>query len=212
MHNLKDVAEYIDIDIDYVLLKDTLEICFNNYNSSKFSPTSTKMQGYNLEDWKTGKDTIFNDILESILVEHRKVHPDIKKRNTGFNVSHDADAHLFIHNDLDPYTDHPNHYNMIIPVHGLAKVIFYETRDEELYVPSRDIHNEIFHKKMKDETLKVKMGEIIIDKPVLLNTKFMHEVVILEAPRSSWVTRWINIPEEYDFQIIKDRIERILKS
>ena len=31
----KDVAEYIDIDIDYVLLKDTLEICFNNYRRFK---------------------------------------------------------------------------------------------------------------------------------------------------------------------------------
>jgi hypothetical protein len=38
----------------------------------------------------------------------------------------------------------------------------------------------------------------------------MHRVVVTEAPRCAWVTRWINIPADIDFQEFKQKVENIL--
>ena len=55
-----------------------------------------------------------------------------------------------------------------------------------------------------------KIGHIIVDKPLLLNTLLMHRVVVTEAIRCAFVTRWNNIPKEVTFQDFKKKVESIL--
>jgi hypothetical protein len=56
-----------------------------------------------------------------------------------------------------------------------------------------------------------KIGEIIVDRPILIDTETMHRVVITEAPRCAFVTRWNNIPA-IDFQSFKTKVESILRN
>ena len=55
-----------------------------------------------------------------------------------------------------------------------------------------------------------KIGHIIVDKPLMLDTNTMHRVLVTEAPRCAWVTRWNNIPKEIDYHTFKDMVESIL--
>jgi len=38
----------------------------------------------------------------------------------------------------------------------------------------------------------------------------MHRVVVTEAPRCAWVTRWNNIPADVDFQTFKAKVQELL--
>ena len=56
-----------------------------------------------------------------------------------------------------------------------------------------------------------KIGEIIVkDRPILIKTDIMHRVVITEAPRCAWVTRWNNVPKVLDYYDFKTMAENIL--
>ena len=55
-----------------------------------------------------------------------------------------------------------------------------------------------------------KIGHIVVDKPLLIQTTTMHRVVVTEAPRCAWITRWNNIPKDVSFQQFKRKVENIL--
>ena len=50
------------------------------------------------------------------------------------------------------------------------------------------------------------MGTVKIDKPVLLNTDYLHDVKIIKAPRLNWVTRWYGM-KNYTFSEFKNLVE-----
>ena len=214
---IEGIAEYIDIDFD----PDKYEFIFNHVAKDKIYNTFGKTQWYafSLEDNRTGVDTEYSKYYKSILDKQYMVHPYMQKRSTGFNYSTSRNKDLFIHTDVDYDTEHPKHFNLIIPIFGKAVVSYYKTYEEEIWLPELNAHgfayyhefknrNKRGYKKFKKER---KIGELVIDSPVLLDTNLMHGVEIIDAPRCAWCSRWNNIPKHHDFYTWKTRIEKILK-
>jgi len=213
---IEGVAEYIDVDIDidyykYVFDK-VSEINFNTFGK-------TQWQSYALEDNRTGIDTDYSREYALILDEQRSVHKHMQKRSTGFNYSNSKEKDLFIHTDIDLDTEHPKHFNLIVPIFGAAVISYYKTKQEEIWLPEKNAHGHAYYhefNKRNDPDYEEfkrnnKIGEIIVDKPVLLDTNIMHGVEIITDPRCAWCSRWNNIPIHHDFYSWKARVENILK-
>lgn len=212
---IEGVAEYLDLDLNiekYHLIFDQVDEGYNTFGK-------TQWHSYSLEDNKTGKDLPFLQMFEPILADMRKVHPYMQKRSTGFNTANSTEKDLFIHTDVDFDTEHPKHFNMVVPIFGKAIINYYETREEEIWLPEKNAHGYAYYHEFymrnkagyEEFKKKRKIGEIVVeDRPVLIDTNLMHGVQILEAPRCAWVTRWNNIPVHHDFYTWKARVERIL--
>ena len=111
------------------------------------------------------------------------------------------------HTDIDLDTEHPNHYNLVIFVFGASRIDYFETKEHEVYLPEKNgfhgyayYHEFLAQKKWVKSTPEFekflsdrKIEHIIVDKPLLLNTLLMHRVVVTEAIRCAFVTRWNNI-------------------
>jgi len=219
---LKGIAEYVDININIDLYKVIFDyIAKDNFN--RFG--KTQWYSYALEVNYSGVDSGLSKVFEPILKDQYKVHPYMQKRSTGFNFSNSPEKDLFIHTDIDLNTKHPKHFNLIIPIFGTAVISYYETREDEVFLPEKNAHGYAYYHEFKaqayTEDLQAtprfekflaerKIGEIIVDKPILIETEIMHRVVITEAPRCAWVTRWNNIPPEWTFEKWKDRVESML--
>ena len=130
---------------------------------------------------------------------------------------------MFAHTDIDLDTENPNYYNLVIPVFGASRIDYFETNEDEVYLPELNVYGYAYYhefhaqKEMGQGTPEFenflserKIGHIIVDKPLLLDTNTMHRVVVTEAPRCAWVTRWNNIKEDIDFYTFKNRVESIL--
>lgn len=217
---IKNLAEYVDIG-------DRVELLTSLYEKVKVTHSNTfgktPFKSYSLEDNMTGKPTGYEQTFDPILAEHRKVHPDYQFRSTGFNTADSTKKDVFAHTDIDLDTEHPNHYNLVIPVHGASRIDYFETKEDEVYLPEKNAHGYAYYhefyaqKEMGQGTPEFekflsdrKIGHIIVDKPLLLDTNTMHRVVVTEAPRCAWVTRWNNIPADVDFQTFKAKVQEIL--
>ena len=216
---IEGIAEYVNIS-DRVNLLETLCKKVSDTQSNTFG--KTPFRSYSLED-REGKPTGYEQEFDSILAEHRKVHPNYQFRSTGFNTADSTEKDVFAHTDIDLDTEHPNYYNLVIPVFGASRIDYFETREDEVYLPELNAHGYAYYhefhaqKEMGQGTPEFetflsnrKIGHIIVDKPLLIDTNTMHRVVVTEAPRCAWVTRWNNIPKEIDFYEFKNRIETIL--
>lgn len=216
MNRLEGIAEYIDIEFDLEYYNSV----FEDVSAGKISNTFGKTQwlSFSLEDSASGEDTAYSTKFGPILDIMRTVHPDLQKRSTGFNYASDCNQDLFIHSDVDYDTEHPKHFNMIIPVNGTAVISYYQTLEDEIYLPDTNAHGHAYYhefKKRNDDDYEEfkksrKIGEIIVDRPVLLDTNYMHGVEISVAPRVAWCTRWNNIPKHHDFHSWKKRVEQII--
>jgi len=216
---IKNIAEYVDINPNTDLLKTLYEFCEVDFNAFG----KTKWHSFALEHVKGG-DTKFLELFEPILSIHRAVHPDIQKRSTGFNLSTSTEHDLYAHTDLDYNQEHPNYYNLVVPVYGESTIEYFETNEDEIQIgikngkPDLNCHGEVYYHEFKNRThkgyedflQKRKFAECKIDKPLLIDTNTMHRVIVQKAPRVAWVTRWRNIPEEVDFQTFKRDVESIL--
>ena len=217
---LKDIAEYLNIDIDNDLFLSVYEKVKGN-KVNVFG--KTPFECYALETNRTGKPTGYKEVFEPIVSQHRKVHPQYQLRSTGFNTADSTKKDVYPHTDIDLYTEHPNSYNIVIPVLGNSRIDYYEYKDDEVYLPEKNAHGEWYYhefnvqKAMGQYTPEYekflsdrRFGHIIVDRPILIKTDTMHRVVVTEAPRCAWVTRWINIPADIDFQEFKQKVENIL--
>jgi len=212
-NQIENIAEYVNIK-DFT---NTLKSLYAKVKSDSTFNTFGKTQFvcWSLEDNITGQRSNYANIYEPILSEHRKVHPDLGGRSTGFNTSDSVDKDCYAHTDVDYWTEHPNNYNLVIPVEGSSRIDFFETRPEEIQLPERNAHGEWYYHEFKMRGKQGyekfqeqrKYGHIIVDRPLLINTNIMHRVVVTEAPRCAWVTRWINIPMEINFQDFKIHVE-----
>jgi len=217
---IDNVCEYINIK-DYSTI---LQKLYNDVSKLKFNSFGkSNMISFSLEDNITGEPTGYEKLFDPILSEHKKVHPNIQFRSTGFNVSDSIKNDCFAHTDVDYDKDHPNFYNLVIPIFGSSRIDYFETLAEEIHLPEVNAHGYAYYHEFKQqEVLKQgsvefkkfleskKIGHIVLDKPVLLNTNIMHRVVVTSAPRCAWVTRWNNIPEQIDYQTFKNKVEEIL--
>lgn len=214
------VAEYLDLELNV----DKYHLIFDQVADDDVYNTfgKTKWHSYSLEHNYTGEDLGENiEMFDPILQEMYKVHPHMQKRSTGFNTANNTEKDLFIHTDVDYDTEHPKYFNMIVPIMGKARIDYYETREDEIWLPELNAHGYAYYHEFymrnkpgyEEFKKKRKIGEIIVeDRPVLLDTNLMHGVEILEAPRIAWCSRWNNIPIHHDFYSWKARIERILST
>ena len=217
---IKGIAEYLDININtdlYLTMYNTVK----KHDNNTFG--KTPFVSYSLEDNRTGKPTGYEKAFWPVLNDHKRVHPHYQFRSTGFNTANSTEKDVFAHTDIDLDTEHPNGYNIVIPVLGNSRIDYFETKDEEVYLPEKNAHGHAYYhefyaqKEMGQGTPEFekflsdrKIGHIIVDKPLLIQTTIMHRVVVTEAPRCAWVTRWNNIPKDVSFQEFKQKVENIL--
>ena len=179
----------------------------------------TQWQTYSLEDLD-GRPTAYGEVYRPFLELCKQVHPDLQQRSTGFNCSDRPYNNLYIHTDVDYHLEHPNFYNIIIPVDGESVISYYETRDEEIRMGKPNAHGHDYyhefrgHKKGHDfntDFVKERLiGSVNMNKPVLLSTRTMHGVHVETAPRIAFCVRWVNIPEHIDYYTFKNKIEEVL--
>lgn len=216
---ITNLAEYVDIHSNLDILTNlyqNIQIVANRFGK-------TKWVSYSLEDNLTGNATEYLKMFEPILSIHRKVHPYMQRRSTGFNTANSLDEDLFAHTDVDYDQEHPNYYNLVIPLHGNSVIEYFDTNEEEVYLPEKNAHGYAYYhefyaqrqmgqgtKEFEQFLIERKIGEIVVDKPLLLDTNCMHRVKPLKVPRCAWVTRWNNIPTDIDYQTFKKRVETIL--
>lgn len=229
---IPDLCEYIDIPGDQEALnalwqqvvdketangigeKRALVNCHSHDYHNVFG--KTQWQSYvlaDLGDQDNGNAAMFEPFLE----KYRKVHPYMQLRSTGFNYSNDIAKELYVHTDLDPSMEHPNYFNIVLPVFGESRIDYYETRSEEVWLPERNAKKEYYyhefrpHLKFNLEFNKSRqMGHIHVDKPVLIDTDVLHGVQLLASPRLAFVVRYNNIPKEMDFAAFKAHAEKVL--
>ena len=217
---IKGVAEYLNININTDLYL-TMYNMVKKHENNTFG--KTPFVSYSLEDNRTGKPTGYEKAFWPVLNDHKRVHPHYQFRSTGFNTANSTEKDVFAHTDIDLDTEHPNGYNIVVPVLGNSRIDYFETKDEEVYLPEKNAHGHAYYhefyaqKEMGQGTPEFekflsdrKIGHIVVDKPLLIQTTIMHRVVVTEAPRCAWVTRWNNIPKDVSFQEFKQRVENIL--
>jgi hypothetical protein len=179
----------------------------------------TLWQSYALADL-ADEDNGNAAIFEPLIAKYRKVHPHFQLRSTGFNFSDSTEKELYVHTDLDPRCEHPNYFNIILPVVGRSRIDYYETRAEEVWLPERNSRKEYYYHEFKakykfdkEHNRKRLIGNIHVDNttgPVLLDTDVLHGVQVLEAPRLAFCVRFNNIPAHMDFHAFKKHAEGIL--
>jgi hypothetical protein len=191
--------EYVDVDYD-------VEMYQSIYEDLKKTRFSTFVE-CDISSWLIKSHPKYEGIMQPILQEHKKVHPDICPLATGFNYSPEARVpyHIPAHIDLDK----PLFFNLLLPITGCAKITVYKTVINDLEYR----HNKSHFMVPKNNNANLEeVKTVVVDRPVLLNTNILHRVHITEAPRNAWCTRWINIPGTFTFDSFKDHVEKTLSS
>ena len=192
LEEIKDILEYIDIKYNKQLFIDLFNKC-EPIEPTKFLETTSISKAL------ITKESFRKDWKE-ILNHHAKVHDVFDIHATGFNYSND-DGYMPAHVDLAKQ----RHYNLLLPIFGAAEINIYETPKN---IKLTFMHNQTHWQVPEDYSNKnlTKMGTVKIDKPVLLNTDYLHDVKIIKAPRLNWVTRWYGM-KNYTFSEFKNLVE-----
>ena len=132
---------------------------------------------------------------EHILTIMSEVHIGMCEYGTGFNLNGTLTAGVPPHIDFDKREG--NQFNLLLPMFGKAKIGIYVTVQNQLEFRHEQKHWNM----LQDQYKPVLMGEILVDKPVLLNTKYLHDVQVVEAPRAIFCVAWRGINKNYyDFK------------
>ena len=192
---MEGIIEYIDIPYTpanfELIFNDTLE----NWNGRGYIECGAKSH-------VLSENIKFESKWKDILTLHKKVHSKLCPLATGFNFNATSKHTVPPHIDIDT----PLYFNLLIPVFGTAKINIYETTPEHL-----EFRHGMTHWKMvRDDKPKNKIGEFIVDRPVLLNTNFLHDVQPLQTPRCVWCTRWVDINDKFCYNSFKKHAEEVL--
>lgn len=209
--SIDNILEYIDVEYDKEYLANAFDsLMGTDFRSYSNCGTISKI---------ISNTPTLTDVTADILAHHKKVFPDSiwDDNATGFNFAETLNGNVPPHCDWGD----GNYYNLLLPVHGAAKITIYKTDDSNVinrwnntdqrnqwYDPHGD--NKHWSMKISPDTKLEKLGELIIDKPALLNTNYLHSVTIVEAPRLNWVSRWMNLDTDVSFQQCKKLIESTL--
>ena len=129
---------------------------------------------------------------EHILNIMSEVHIGMCEHGTGFNFNPTLKSGVPPHIDFDEREG--NQFNLLLPMYGVAKVSIYETIPEQLEFR----HGMTHWNMLQDKYPPNKIGEILVDKPVLLNTAYLHDVKVVEAPRAIFCVAWRGINMLYN--------------
>ena len=136
-----------------------------------------------------------------LLTWGKQGYPVFCEHGTGFNLNGTLTAGVPPHVDLGNYP-HTNQFNLLLPMYGVAKVSIYETIQEQLEYR----HGKTHWNMLQDKYPPNKIGEIIVDKPVLLDTMYLHDVKVVEAPRAIFCFAWRGINKTYNE--FKEHVEK----
>ena len=114
------------------------------------------------------------------------------EHGTGFNSNATLTSGVPPHIDFDEREG--NQFNLLLPMYGVAKIGIYETIQEQLEYR----HGMMHWNMLQDKYPPNKIGEILVDKPVLLNTAYLHDVKVVEAPRAIFCVAWRGINMLYN--------------
>ena len=181
---MKGIAEYIKVE----------------YNKDYYIEKHNEVRGVQGHDYiECGTEShilkIDNDYYRQwyhILTRMWKVHIGMCEHGTGFNYNPTLTSGVPPHIDFDKREG--NQINLLLPLFGVAKIGIYETIPEQL-----EFRHGMEHWNMlKDKYPPNKIGEILVDKPVLLNTAYLHDVKVVEAPRAIFCVAWRGINMLYN--------------
>ena len=137
-------------------------------------------------------DTDYYRQWDHILTIMSGVHMGMCEHGTGFNYNPTLTSGVPPHIDFDERKG--NQFNLLLPMYGVAKVSIYETIQEQLEFR----HGMTHWNMLQDKYSPNKIGEIVVNKPVLLDTMYLHDVKVLEAPRAIFCVAWRGINKTYN--------------
>ncbi len=137
---------------------------------------------------------------EHILTWASEAHIGMCEHGTGFNLNGTLTAGVPPHIDFDERTG--GQFNLLLPLFGKAKICLYETHDHQLEYR----HGKTHWNMLQDKYPAICIGEILVDKPVLLNTAYLHDVQVVEAPRAIFCVAWRGINKTY--HEFKEHVEK----
>jgi hypothetical protein len=188
------VIEYVDIKYDRGVFARIFEA------ATGYAPLAYRECG--AQSWVLNTNPLFVDMYAEVLSAHARVHDRFCKYATGFNFNKTNSHTVPPHVDIDKR----NYFNLLIPVFGVARLDIFETRREQLEFR----HGETHWMMLRDGVPAIKVGSLLVDRPVLLNTRWLHSVQPEISPRCVWCTRWIDIDEAIGFAQFKRHVEGVL--
>ena len=181
---MKGIAEYIDIvyDKEYLIRKhDDVP----GRDSKEYIECGT--QSHVLIS-----DPDYYRKWDHLLTQMAAVHMGMCEHGTGFNFNPTVTSGVPPHIDFDEREG--NQFNLLLPMFGTAKIGIYETNEHQL-----EFRHGMKHWNMlQDKYPACQIGEILVDKPVLLNTAYLHDVQVAEAPRAIFCVAWRGINKSYN--------------
>ena len=181
---MKGIAEYIDIvyDKEYLIRKhDDVP----GRDSKEYIECGT--QSHVLIS-----DPDYYRKWDHLLTQMAAVHMGMCEHGTGFNFNPTLKSGVPPHIDFDEREG--NQFNLLLPMFGTAKIAIYETNQHQL--ESR--HGMKHWKMLQDKYPAICIGDILVDKPVLLNTAYLHDVQVVESPRAIFCVAWRGINKTYN--------------
>lgn len=191
---MENIIEYINVNYNKEL--------YNNYFEKISELDHSSYIECGVKSWVLKTNNRYETILETLLNQHKKVHPIMCHYGTGFNYSSTKNHTLPPHIDIEK----PKYFNLLLPIFGTAVIEIFKTDDSELEYR----HGQKHWKMLQKEIVSEKIGELLVNKPVLLDTNYLHNVKLITAPRLVWCSRWIEIDESYTFASFKKHIENVL--
>ena len=189
---LSGIAEYIDVDYprDHMLKKHS---DVRGFEAKAYIECGTESHVL-----KSNPD--YYRQWEHILTIMAGVHIGMCEHGTGFNLNGTLKSGVPPHIDFDEREG--NQFNLLLPLFGQAKICIYETKPDQL-----EFRHGMKHWNMlQDKYPPNKIGEILVDKPVLLNTAYLHDVQVVEAPRAIFCVAWRGINKTY--HEFKEHVEK----
>jgi len=181
---VKGIAEYIDIvyDKEYLIRKhDDVP----GRDSKEYIECGT--QSHVLIS-----DPDYYRKWDHLLTQMAAVHMGMCEHGTGFNFNPTLKSGVPPHIDFDEREG--NQFNLLLPMFGTAKICIYETNQHQL-----EFRHGMKHWNMlQDKYPACQIGEILVDKPVLLNTAYLHDVQVVESPRAIFCVAWRGINKTYN--------------
>ena len=191
---MENIIEYVNINYDKEL--------YNNYFEKISELDSSSYIECGAKSWVLKTNSEYETILNPILKQQKKVHSIMCHYGTGFNYSSTIKHTVPPHIDIEK----PKYFNLLLPIYGTALIEIFKTTDEELEFR----HNQKHWKMLRKDKNSEKIGKLLIDKPVLLDTNYLHNVKPITTPRLVWCSRWIEIDQRYTFASFKKHIEYVL--
>ena len=190
---LNGIAEYINVDYDkeYLMRKhNEVRIGTSLYNEIRDISSHDYVEcGTESHILKINPD--YYRQWDHILTIMSGVNIGMCEHGTGFNSNATLTSGVPPHIDFDEREG--NQFNLLLPMYGVAKISIYETIQEQLEYR----HGMMHWNMLQDKYPPNKIGEIIVDKPVLLDTMYLHDVKVIEAPRAIFCVAWRGINKTY---------------